>query len=60
MDKDAPWSCTGRMDMDIGSDMDRDCYWTGALGRNYAKAHYYMYIDIVVTRNYELSCNYKT
>ncbi len=63
-----PWTWTRTIDMDIhhgnghapwtclyGIDMDINHYWTGALGRKYAKVRNYVYIDIVLTRNYEIS-----
>ncbi len=39
--------------------MDIDYYWTSTLGRNYSKVRNYVCIDIVITRNYEVSGNYE-
>jgi hypothetical protein len=45
------WRCTltrtCRIDIDMGTDMERDYYWIDTIGRNYAKVRNYLYIDIV-------------
>jgi hypothetical protein len=38
-------------------DMYIDCYWTDTLGCDDAKVRNYVYIEIVITRNYDISRN---
>ncbi len=63
----APWKWTYTMDMNMhhgnghtpwtwtcSMDRTKDYYWTGVEGRNYVNRNY-VYINIVITRNYEIS-----
>jgi hypothetical protein len=49
----------GPLHADLGTDMDIDLSWGGTKGRYCEKVHNYVHINIVITRDYELSRKYK-